>query len=221
MKNQWMSVKDITQIKGMPSSGPGVHKKAKREGWESRRQEGVQGSGVEYLVTNYDLVSENTQTYDSSPKSEANEKPIPNKFIEAYQYDLKASAGSGCLVVSENPVAKFEFSEDWLNKQGLRGKQLAVVPVSGDSMEATLIDEDLMLVELVTDPKHARDGICVIRIDDEILVKRLQYDYATNGYHVSSDNRAYKPFFVGEEFNGRFAVLGKMIRVLQRAKQID
>ena len=219
MENQWLSVKDITQIEGMPSSGPGVHKKAKREGWECRRQEGVQGAGVEYLVPSNVLVSEKNHTDDGFPKTSGNEKVSQTKFIEAYQYDLKASAGSGCLVVSENPVAKFEFSEDWLNKQGLRGKQLAIVPVCGDSMESTLVDEDLMLVELVNDPKRARDGICVIRIDDEILVKRLQYDYAANGYHISSDNKAYKPFFIGEEFSGRFAVLGKMIRVLQRAKQ--
>ena len=212
-----MSVKDITQLPHMPSSGPGVHKKAKREGWESRQQEGVQGSGVEYWIESIDMDSENNATYDEALKF--NEKPNSNKFIKAYQYDLKASAGSGCLVVSENPVAKFEFSEDWISKQGLRGKSLAVIPVSGDSMEATLTDDDLMLVELINDPKCARDGICVIRIDDEILVKRLQYDYTRNGYHISSDNCAYKPFFIGEEFNGRFAVLGKMIRVLQRARK--
>lgn len=146
-------------------------------------------------------------------------KPMSEGSLEVIQYDLKASAGAGCLVVSENPVAKFEFSREWLIKQGLNGKHLTVVEVYGDSMEPTLMDEDLMLVEVVDDPKQARDGVCVFRIDDEVMVKRVQYDFASGGYHVTSDNNAYSPFFIGKEFEGRFQLLGRMVRVLQRAKK--
>ncbi|CDT71839.1 S24 family peptidase [Vibrio sp. 10N.237.312.C02] len=142
-----------------------------------------------------------------------------DNVVEVVQYNFQASAGAGCLVVSENPVARFEFSKEWLIRQGLNGKELTIVPVRGDSMEPTLMDEDLMLVEVVKDPKQARDGVCVFRIDDEVLVKRVQYDFASGGYHVTSDNTAYKPFFIGEEFEGRFQLLGRMVRVLQRAKK--
>ncbi len=142
-----------------------------------------------------------------------------DNVVEVIQYDFKASAGAGCLVVSENPVARFEFSREWLIKQGLNGKHLTVVEVYGDSMEPTLMDEDLMLVEVIDDPKQARDGVCVFRIDDEVMVKRVQYDFGSGGYHVTSDNTAYKPFFIGKEFEGRFQLLGRMVRVLQRAKK--
>lgn len=50
MINQWMSPKDIAALDGMPTSIQGVHKKAKRDGWPSRKKEGVQGPGVEFLV---------------------------------------------------------------------------------------------------------------------------------------------------------------------------
>ncbi len=146
-------------------------------------------------------------------------KPINEDSIEIVQYDFKASAGTGCLVVSENPVAKFEFSKEWLIKQSLHGKHLTIVPVFGDSMESTLMDEDLMLVEVIEDPQQLNDGIYVFRIDESILVKRLQYDFAMRGYHATSDNSAYQPFFIGEEFKGRFQILGRMVRVLQRAKK--
>ncbi|APF79503.1 XRE family transcriptional regulator [Vibrio anguillarum] len=148
------------------------------------------------------------------------EAPVrKDNVVEVVQYDFRASAGAGCLIVSENPVAKFEFSREWLIKQGLNGKHLTVVEVYGDSMEPTLMDEDLMLVEVVDDPKQARDGVCVFRIDDEVMVKRVQYDFASGGYHVTSDNTAYSPFFIGKEFEGRFQLLGRMVRVLQRAKK--
>jgi len=150
---------------------------------------------------------------------EISQNPLNANNIEVVQYDFRASAGAGCLVVSESPVARFEFSREWLIKQGLNGKHLTIVEVYGDSMEPTLMDEDLMLVEVIKDPKQARDGICVFRIDDEVMVKRVQYDFAGNGYHITSDNMAYKPFFVGEEFAGRFEILGRMVRVLQRAKK--
>lgn len=157
-------------------------------------------------------------TLESTPTVITN-KPINEDSIEIVQYDFKASAGAGCLVVSENPVAKFEFSKEWLIKQSLYGKHLTIVPVFGDSMEPTLMDEDLMLVEVIEDPKQLNDGIYVFRIDEAILVKRLQFDFAMRGYHATSDNGAYKPFFIGEEFEGRFQILGRMARVLQRAKR--
>ncbi len=146
-------------------------------------------------------------------------KPMHKDSVEVIQYDFKASAGAGCLVVSENPVARFEFSREWLIKQGLNGKHLTVVEVYGDSMEPTLMDEDLMLVEVIDDPKQARDGVCVFRIDDEVMVKRVQYDFGSGGYRVTSDNTVYEPFFIGKEFEGRFQLLGRMVRVLQRAKK--
>ncbi|WP_394166034.1 XRE family transcriptional regulator [Photobacterium piscicola] len=135
------------------------------------------------------------------------------------QYDLRASAGTGCLVVAENPVAEFSFSKEWLIRNNLYNAKLTVIPVYGDSMEPTLMDEDLMLVKLVDNPGQARDGVCVIRIDDDIFVKRIQFDYERQGYHIVSDNIAYRPFFIGSEFEGRFDVLGRMVRVLQKAKQ--
>lgn len=146
-------------------------------------------------------------------------QPVSDDIVQIVQYDFKASAGTGCFVVSENPVAKFEFSKEWLIKQSLYGKHLTIVPVFGDSMEPTLMDEDLMLVEVIEDPKQLNDGIYVFRIDETILVKRLQYDFAMRGYHATSDNSAYQPFFIGEEFKGRFQILGRMVRVLQRAKK--
>ncbi|ENP0658833.1 hypothetical protein H3H12_12295 [Serratia marcescens] len=50
MVNQWMTPKDIAAMDGMPGSIQGVHKKAKRDGWPSRKKQGVQGPGIEYLL---------------------------------------------------------------------------------------------------------------------------------------------------------------------------
>lgn len=65
MINQWMSPKDITALDGMPTSIQGVHKKAKRDGWPSRKKEGVQGPGVEFLVPLDSALSEEATTTGS------------------------------------------------------------------------------------------------------------------------------------------------------------
>ncbi|TVU86083.1 LexA family transcriptional regulator [Pseudoalteromonas neustonica] len=139
------------------------------------------------------------------------------------QYDLAASAGGGALVIAEHPIARFELSTRWLQQNNLHNKTLTVVPVRGDSMEHTLYDGDLTLVSLIDDPIDAREGVCVLRFDDEIFVKRIQYDFKSKGYNITSDNSAYSGFFVdADDINaGRFSVLGRVERVLQRARKVD
>ncbi|WP_343289698.1 S24 family peptidase [Vibrio harveyi] len=138
-------------------------------------------------------------------------------MITITQYNLKASAGNGSFVEQEHPVAEFRFSSDWLRQQGLYGKTLSIVQVMGDSMEPNLFDGDLILVR----HDEARDGICVIRVDSDVLVKRVQYDYAERSYLITSDNNRYKSFQIDSEFNGDFTVIGQVVRVLQRVKQHD
>lgn len=138
-------------------------------------------------------------------------------MISVSQYDLRVSAGSGALVEEENPIAEFRFSSDWLRQQGLYGKELSIVQVMGDSMEPNLFDGDLILVR----HDEARDGICVIRIDQDVLVKRVQYDYAEGSYLITSDNPRYKNIQLDSDFKGDFNVIGQVVRVLQRVKQHD
>lgn len=144
-----------------------------------------------------------------------------NQLIAVTQYDLAASAGNGALVVAEQPVARFELSKLWLQQHNLHNKKLTVVPVRGDSMEATLFDGDLTLVSLVQNVADAREGIFVLRFDDEIFVKRIQYDFKSKGYQVISDNHAYADFFVeaSDIAQNRFMVLGRVERVLQRTRK--
>lgn len=143
---------------------------------------------------------------------------VPDEnMVSVCQYDLRVSAGSGALVEEEKPIAEFRFSSDWLRQQGLYGKELSIVQVMGDSMEPNLFDGDLILVR----HDEARDGICVIRIDQDVLVKRVQYDYAEGSYLITSDNPRYKNIQLDSDFKGDFNVIGQVVRVLQRVKQHD
>lgn len=143
---------------------------------------------------------------------------IPDsRMVPVYQYDLTVSAGHGGYIEAENPVAKFEFSEEWLRSQSLFNKTLSIVQVKGDSMEPTLYDGDLILVR----HNEVDDGVAVIRINERVLVKRVQHDFVENKYLISSDNPYYKPQTINSDFNGDFAVIGQVVRVLQRVRHYD
>ncbi|GHC95073.1 S24 family peptidase [Novosphingobium pokkalii] len=117
----------------------------------------------------------------SAPRSHAEWADIP-------RLALGASAGPGALANYEVPVGRLRFSSRWLKSQGLDPAMLSVIEVEGDSMEPTLRDSDEILVDRT--PRPLRAGIHVIRVDDVLLVKRLEAG-AAGMIRVISDNPAY------------------------------
>lgn len=101
---------------------------------------------------------------------------------------LGASAGPGTMAGEEIPSGRLRFNNRWLKGQGLEPANLSVIEVEGDSMEPTLRDGDEILVD--RSPRPMRAGVHVIRLDDVLLVKRLETGPAGT-IRVISDNPAY------------------------------
>jgi len=101
---------------------------------------------------------------------------------------LGASAGPGAHTAEEIPSGRLRFSNRWLKGQGLEPVMLSVIEVEGDSMEPTLRDGDEILVDRT--PRPLRAGIHVIRLDDVLLVKRLE-NGPGGALRIISDNAAY------------------------------
>jgi hypothetical protein len=94
------------------------------------------------------------------------------EWVDIPRLALGASAGPGALAGDEVAGDRLRFSQRWLRTLGLDPVQLTVIEVAGDSMEPTLRDGDEILVD--RSPRPWRDGIHVVRIDDVLLVKRLE-----------------------------------------------
>lgn len=112
----------------------------------------------------------------------------PAEWADIPRLPLGASAGPGALPAEEIPSGRLRFSNRWLKEQGLEPVMLSVIEVEGDSMEPTLRDGDEILVDRT--PRPLRAGIHVIRIDDVLLVKRLESGPGGT-VRVISDNAAY------------------------------
>lgn len=118
--------------------------------------------------------------------------PVPRRpladWLDIPRLGLGASAGPGSLASEEAAVGQLRFSARWLKQNGLEAGQLSVIAVEGDSMEPSLRDGDEILVD--RSPRPVRAGIHVIRLDDVLLVKRLEPGPAGR-ITVISDNAAY------------------------------
>lgn len=115
-------------------------------------------------------------------------RPATADWADIPRLPLGASAGPGTLPAEEIPSGRLRFNHRWLKGQGLEPAMLSVIEVEGDSMEPTLRDGDEILVDRT--PRPLRAGIHVIRLDDVLLVKRLEPGPGGT-VRIISDNPAY------------------------------
>lgn len=120
-------------------------------------------------------------------------------------YNVTAAAGLCGIANGENVeiVDRFPFKRYWLEKKGYKGprvRDLALIRARGESMEPTIYDNEIMLVDLgeqVRIPSAIKNGaIYVVRwgvTGDEISVKRVYLDWADRRAILKSDNELYRP----------------------------
>lgn len=120
----------------------------------------------------------------------------------------RLSAGGGSLLVDETIETYYAFRHAWLKRKG-QISQMRLMRVSGDSMEPTLRDEDVVLIDLSQTEVYT-GKIYAVGIDEEIVVKRL--DKKPGTLVLVSDNRQfYPPLEVRLDEESNVRVLGRVI----------
>lgn len=130
------------------------------------------------------------------------------------RYDIQVSAGPGTLTQHEAELSRMAFSRDWLQQEGFTATDLVLVSARGDSMEGTIGEGDLLLVD--TARRTVKDdGIYVLRVNDGVLAKRLQLDWQ-GGLWVRSDNTMYEDQHISDEAAASLDVVGRVVWVGRR-----
>ncbi len=120
-------------------------------------------------------------------------------------YDVEVSAGSGIEVYGERVIQRVPFAKSWLHSEGLHARNLACLPVHGDSMKPSLTSGDIVLVNHA---KRGGDGVFVVRMGNALRVKRLQW-LANGDLRISSDNPIYQTEQITPaDLGGDFDILG-------------
>lgn len=123
-------------------------------------------------------------------------------YLQIARLDAEAAAGAGAEG-GDNAIGHLGFAPSWLRAQGLDPAHLSAIAVCGDSMEPTLAEGDEILVD--TRPARLRSGVHVVRVDEQLLVKRLQ---AERPGTLISDNAMYPPV---ERDPAEVEVIGRVV----------
>ncbi|MEO5364034.1 MAG: helix-turn-helix domain-containing protein [Magnetococcus sp. DMHC-8] len=128
-------------------------------------------------------------------------------------------AGSGALLHSEQVVDYLSFKASWVEQtMGLDARELALVSVLGDSMEPTLKEGDLLLLDRRGFSHAAAAGRAVVHSDaiyvllrGEVLVaKRLQFGF-DGSVTIQSDNPAYAAQTLSPDRVPGLQVMGRVV----------
>lgn len=127
-------------------------------------------------------------------------------------YDVRASAGHGAWNDDERISKMLAFRRDWLLAEfGTSGTELVLVYVDGDSMEPTIKDGDVVMVDGAQ--REIRDGLYVWLDDGALRIKRLQR-LAAGRLQVLSDNPrfpAYELDLQAAFSSGAAQIIGRVV----------
>ncbi len=152
----------------------------------------LKGCNIDWLLTGEGepfphTAVQNTTAYDTLGNS-----VDVDEFIFVPRYDIQAAAGHGRFAEDEKPMFTMAFRRDWIETYVTRDtKNLSVISVKGDSMEGVLNDGDTILIN--HGDTTPRDGLYVLRLNENLLVKRLQL-IPGGIVNVISANEAYPAF---------------------------
>lgn len=137
-------------------------------------------------------------------------EPVQSGFVMFPRYELEAGAGPGRNVQSEQVVDFVSFKEEWVqNFLRVPRENLALLSVKGDSMNPTLNDGDMILVDLRAD-RIDDSAIYVLEFDDALLVKRIQRKL-DGSVVIKSDNHLYEPEVLQKGRAEALRIIGRVV----------
>ena len=171
-------------------------------------------SGVRRFTANEALaiqqfLSEQSSSVETPQVVQAGEGVPDGKSLVAV-YEVAASAGGGALAETEDLAAHVvAFPPNYLRKLTRSNpKNLSIISVKGDSMLPTLLDDDLVMLD-VSKRDLNYDGLFVLRYGENLLVKRIARSARREHIKIISDNRDLYP---PEDVHvGELEVVGKVI----------
>lgn len=150
---------------------------------------------------------------DIDALSEGPPDPDHDEFAQVRRVDVSVSAGRGALVFEEPSRSALTFRRSFLQEVGVTPTNAVIVTVKGHSMDPTLPDGAVILVN--TAAKTVSNGrIYAFRSDGALFVKRMSRT-ADGGYLATSDNpdREQFPDMIISAYDGDFEIIGRALWV--------
>lgn len=168
----------------------------------------------EYGVSIDWLLSGHGPMFEKDRVTPEHQEAVGEDYVLIPVMQGRISAGGG-LVPDNTCEMKCAFQKEWIARKG-NHKKMSMIRVHGDSMNPTLLDGDMVLVNHGITTVAAGGGIYAITFQDEIIVKRIDVLFPSGQWQVRSDNPDYPSFTVDPS---QVVINGKIIwfaRALER-----
>lgn len=135
-----------------------------------------------------------------------------SNFVTLPRFDLNVAAGPGRYLETQQRIKSMQISRDFvtriLRNTSALATSLALVTVAGDSMDPTIRDGDIVVIDSSV---HAieRDGVYIFTLGSETFIKRLQR--MPDSILVISDNPLYSPWKIHPDEGQELHVHGRVI----------
>lgn len=153
------------------------------------------------------------------PSEDAVAPPSINVLADQYnlafvqELELGYSMGGGSVFESYEQRGIVPFQRDWLRSM-MRGtvEDLFVARGEGDSMQPTLLDGDIVLIDTSQKDVRQQDRIWALAYGDLGMIKRVRR-LPGGTYSIMSDNPAVAPFNAADD---EMYVIGRVIWIGRR-----
>lgn len=127
------------------------------------------------------------------------------------RFDVRLSAGGGAFTDRAAQLDMIPFTPEFFSKRlGRKPENMVIVNASGDSMEPTIADGDLVMIDK-TDSSRT-DAIWAFALEDSLFVKRLHF--LPDRIDVISDNTEVYPTYTVDQTNSAvFGLIGRVVWV--------
>jgi len=126
-----------------------------------------------------------------------------------------ASAGHGAVVLKEEVHEFMALSSAMVRTLKLSADEAFIIYARGESMEPKIRGGEPLICSKAERHLKAGDGIYVVRLEGDILVKHVQR-LPGGKVRIFSENTSYAPFEVTLNDGVDFAILGKVLHSIQQ-----
>lgn len=142
---------------------------------------------------------------------------LESDFIQVPVYDVQLAAGNGTHVDHDNIVESLPISRKYLSDSGISADSATIVKVRGESMEHTLCDGDVVLVNTgINRPVSGK--VFAFDFDGDLRVKRF-IKRLDGSWRIVSDNED-KNIYADETLSAhnveQLRLIGQVVTIVER-----
>lgn len=130
------------------------------------------------------------------------------------EIDIGYSMGGGLVIQDHAEAVAVPFPRNWLRPL-IKGsfEQLFIARGEGDSMQPTLLDGDIVIIDTAQNAINSQDRLWCLTYGDLGMIKRIR-TLPDGGIDVISDNPAVRPF---KAYDGEVQVIGRVVWIGRKA----